>query len=204
MRILRDFILLSLALALAYGGGYYFGRHPNSVRDLVNSESVVIATTEERLFTREIQDWLENRWGHSLIVLLISEKEIEARMQDSDFILAPRSFLKAYETQFRDPPKGLPTDWISPDFLISGDKSLPLLWKLVKIDDQRQRLVKLSLAWTPKSQAHVDLVRWLLSPSLQKLMAEQSGYLPVRRDLLESSNGMKSLRAVPLPLLSYE
>lgn len=204
MRFVRDFVLLIIALLIAYGGGYYFGRHPESLRELVSSKSVVIATTEERAFTREIQEWLEDRWGHSILVVLISDTEIENRLLDADLILAPRSILKPYEAQLKARPKDLPVEWISPDFLLEGDQTLPLLWRLVKIDDKRQRLIKLSLAWTPKSENHSELIRWLLSRNAQTLMATESGYHPVRRDLLEETQGLKSLRSIPLPQLIWE
>lgn len=205
MRVLRDFTLLVLALMFAYGGGYYFGRHPESLRELISSKSLVIATTEDRLLGREVQNWLEDRWGHSIIVLLISDTEVESRLADSDLILAPRQVLKPYETQLKARPGNLPLDWIAPDFLTQGDQTLPLLWKLVKVDERRQKLVRLSLAWTPKSEDHPELVRWLLSRNAQLLMTKDSGYFPVRADLLkEPPRDYPDLRAVPLPDLLWE
>lgn len=205
MRILRDFTLLVIALVFAYGGGYYFGRHPESLRELVSSKSLVLATTEDRLLSREVQNWLEDRWGHSIIVLLISETEIESRMNDSDLILAPRSVLKPYDAQLKAKPDDLPLDWIEPDFLLEGDQTLPLLWKLVKVDEKRQRLVKLSIAWTPKSEPHSELIRWLLSRNAQTLMTQSSGYFPVRADLLkENSTNSPNLRQIPLQNLIWE
>lgn len=205
MRILRDFTLLALALMFAYGGGYYFGRHPESLRELISSKSLVIATTEDRILTRDVQNWLEDRWGHSIIVLLISENEIEDRLVDSDLILAQRSVLKPFEPVLGPRPAGLPLDWIDPDFLIDGDQSLPILWRLVKVDESRQRLIKLSLAWTRKGGPHEDLVRWLLSPSAQELMSRGSGYFPVRADLLRDKDApYPKLREIPLQNLIWE
>lgn len=205
MRIWRDFTLLALALMFAYGGGYYFGRHPESLRELVSSKSLVIATTEDRILNREVQNWLEDRWGHSIIVLLISDTEIESRLADSDLILAPRTTLKPYESQLKVRPEQLPLEWIEPDFLIQGDQTIPLLWKLVKVDDRRQKLVKLSLAWTPKADANPELVRWLLSKNAQLLMSKDSGYSPVRTDLLQDpQSNYPNLRKIPLTDLIWE
>ncbi|MBX3019629.1 MAG: hypothetical protein KF767_17205 [Bdellovibrionaceae bacterium] len=205
MRIWRDFTLLALALMFAYGGGYYFGRHPESLRELVSSKSLVIATTEDRILNREVQNWLEDRWGHSIIVLLISETEIESRLADSDLILAPLTTLKPYETQLKPRPENLPLEWVDPDFLIQGDQTIPLLWKLVKVDERRQKLVKLALAWTPKSEDHPELVRWLLSRNAQSLMSKDSSYYPVRLDLLQDPQSeYPRLRAIPLSDLIWE
>jgi hypothetical protein len=205
LRILRDFTLLLIALVFAYGGGYYTGRHPGTLRELVNSKSLVLATTEDRLLSREVQNWLEDRWGHSIIVLLISDTEIESRLNDSDLILAPRTVLKPFESQLKTMPHDLPLDWIEPDFLLEGDQTLPLLWKLVKVDEKRQRLVKLSIAWTPKSEPHIELIRWLLSRDAQTLMTQSSGYFPVRADLLkEKLTDWPNLRQIPLQNLVWE
>lgn len=204
MRFLRDFALLFLALAVAYGGGYYTGRHPKSVRELMSSESVVIATTEERIFTQEVQDYIEERWGHSISVLVIADTEISSRLLDTDLILAPRNVLKTFEKQLKPRPVDLSVSEIETDFLINGDTTLPLLWKLVPIDDKRTRLIKLSLAWTPKSADLKDLIRWLLSRQAQVLMTKETGYSPVHKELLQETQGLKGLRAIPLQNLNYE
>jgi len=204
LRIVRDIALLAIALLVAYGGGYYFGRHPESLRELVSSKSVVIATTEERIFTREVQNWLEDRWGHSIIVLLISDTEIQNRLNNSDLIVAPRSVLKPFESQLQPLPSDIPTDWIDSDFLLEGDQSLPLLWKLVKIDENRQRLVKLSIAWTPRTDSQTELVHWLMSRNVQLMMSKGSGYTPVRHDLLEEAQMLHPLRRIPLSNLIWQ
>lgn len=204
MRFFRNFIPFVLSLIVAYGGGYYFGRHPNSLHELGSSKSIVIATTEEGLFTRDVQNWLEDRWGHSLIVLLISETEIENRLNDADLIVAPQSLLKPFQSNLRPHPDNLPADWVEPDFLRNNEVTFPLLWRLIKLDDKRFRLIRYNIAWTPRSSENLDLIRWLLSPKGQTLLTKGKVYLPVRKGIELDDKTMKSLRSIPLTQLTWD
>lgn len=205
-------MLASLVAVSAYGGGYYFGRWPRSGRELTESKSFVIATTEATLLSAKLQAWLEDRWGHSLIVHVVSQEEISQELSTSDVVILPKASIEPIRDHLAEPPmsfsegSGKSLSAIHPDFLRERTRTIPLLWKLTPLEGGYYRLVTIELGWTTKAERTERLVEWLLSDEFQKIWSQVTQMNPVNRELLEKSDQkeISQLRDIPLDQLRYD
>lgn len=200
-RFLHDLTLIVLIVGLAYLGGYYFGRHPRSIRELGHSRSIVVATTQANLLTPPLQAWLEDRWGHSLIVEVWSPAEIAEKWKNADLLLLTHSEIKPLYGELAPLPGPTPTDKILPDFLIGDrEKVAPVLWRLYPREKERQHLLLLTMGAVHSSPQLADLMSWLLNPDFQTRWSESTGFYPVLENLMKES----PLRQIPLDHIRYD
>ncbi len=200
----REGIFATLVLCTAYGGGYYFGRHPNSLRELVGSKSLVIMTTQENLIPEELQAWIEDKWGHSMIVQVVGEDEIKKSATQADLVLLPKNIMDSLGSQIAAKPDEVDTSMILVDLLRKDSKAIPLLWSLDSQGDGFYRLHLMELGWANNNPKTIDLVTWLLSEDFQKQWSDEIEMNPVRVDLLRKKKDAQSLREIPLEKLRYD
>lgn len=203
----RDLLVVVIVAICAYAGGYFYGRFPKSDRELSNSKSLVILSTQPELLPPELQSWLEVHWGHSLIVRAFPSAEMAAHLGEADLVLGTKASLDPIRPQLINRPSRFNLTTIDPDFLRHGSQSVPVLWKLSPMAEGGFHLLLLEVAWTPKKNQQGEIfVTWLLSRDFQELWARTLQMRPVNRQLLERGDpqDIKDLRSIPLDKLRYD
>lgn len=202
--IAREIVFVVLVLGLAYAGGYYFGRHPNSLRELLGSKSLVIMTTQENLISEELQAWVEDKWGHSMIVQVVGEDEIKKGLAEADLLLLPKNVMDSLRENMQDKPEEVDTSMILVDLIRKDSKAVPGLWSLTPLGDGFFRLRLYEFGWPIFNPKTIELMKWLLSKEFQDQWSEEAEMNPVRSDLLGQKKETQSLRAIPLEKLRYD
>lgn len=202
--VAREIAFVILVLGLAYAGGYYFGRHPNSLRELLGSKSLVIMTTQDHLISEELQAWIEDKWGHSMIVQVVGEDEIKKGLTEADLLLLPKNVMDSLRENVQEKPPEVETSMILVDLLRKDSKAVPALWDLHELGDGFYRLRLYEFGWPIINDKSIDLVKWFLSEEFQEQWSNEVEMNPVRADLLQKKKDGQTLRDIPLEKLRYD
>lgn len=200
----KELLLGVLILGVAYAGGYHFGRHPNSLRELLGSKSIVIMTTQENLIPEELQAWLEDKWGHSMIVQVVGEDEIKNGLTQADLLLLPKNRMDALRDQIQERPPEIDTSMILVDLMRRDSRAVPALWSLSSLGDGFYRLHLWEFGWPIVNERSIELMKWILSEEFQEQWAATVEMNPVHAGLLEKLEDAQNLRDIPLEKLRYD
>lgn len=203
-RLLRELAAVAIVVTFAYIGGYYYGRNPKSARELLGSKSTVVMTSIPNLIASDLQAWLEDHWGHSMLVETITTDQIESRLSEADFIVIPSRdypFIKA--SVVNEKFENLDLSMLEPDLVRKERNVVPLLWKLIETTDSRKTLSTIVLGRIKPSKRTDGLVQWMLQDEFQILWAKRLDLYPANEQAQRKLQ-TPELRKIPLRDLIWE
>lgn len=202
MRLFKKLIPLFLIIGTAYGGGLFFGTHPEYLRNFWGQKKLVIGITQgARVLDSSSLQWLQDRCSRNL-ELRILEGTSKPELFGVDLLLVPSVDLSLYSESFQNPPVKL-VSLIDNNLLRDQDRALPFLWKIIRNPGQKNLLLRWLIADVSGESGNTEIMTLFLNPDFQQiLISTNPEFVTTLKEQLTEKN-LDPLRETPLKDLNY-
>lgn len=197
---LKSLIPLPILILTAYGGGLFFGKHPEVLRQIWGGSKIILGTSGPLPNTS--LDWLQQQTTHEIELRIFTNAPSSLELGGLDLLWIPSSEISSLKEKFFDPPQKL-KEQVDLNLVRSSDRSLPILWKISPSPSGQPHLSRWMIADISGKSANQGVLSLFLETKFQELLiSELRGFSSSLKQSLGESE-LKTLKEIPLHNLDY-
>lgn len=196
---LKELIPLPILILTAYGGGLFFGQHPEALKHLTGGPPIILAMTGT-LPTPALK-WLQEKQSNPIEIRII-EKPSSLDLIDVDVLWFSSAEINDLKAKFIEPNEKI-RQQIDLNLLRTTDQSLPVTWRIQAGPNGKPMLYRWMIADLSSEKGNQALIALFFDPEFQALLlSETKGFSSSLKELLSESD-QEQLTQTPLHDLEF-
>lgn len=195
---LKDLIPLPILILTAYGGGLFFGQHPEFFRRITGAPTLILGTTGG--LSETALQWLQDQQSFPIEVRVL-ERPSSLELIGVDVLWIPSSEASELREKFQEPSEEIRRA-IDLNLVRTTDRALPVLWKISPGPSGRPVLSRWMIAdLSGKKQNRILIKSFFESEFHALLLRTLPGFSSSLKELLTTSEREKLIET---PLQNLE